>query len=478
MDDLLIQKLQNPNLYPHPVKNFKVLETHLSWVILTGSYAYKIKKPVNFGFVNFSTLEKRHFYCEKEIELNQAFAKELYIGVIPITNTETQPTLNGEGPIIEYAVKMHQFEQSQLLPEVFERQELKAQLYSFASELAIFHLKTDKSNSQSTYGTPEEIWKEMSDNFRDCLSKTTDLSKITNKNISTQLNTLEKWCQQEFIHYLPFLKKRKNSGFIRNCHGDLHLGNMILQNQKITLFDRIEFNEEFRWIDIMNEVAFLVMDLEVNHHPAEAFYFLNHYLEITGDYEGLKLLRFYKIYRTMVRDKVALLTGYSVEDPQFITYLNLANNYILPAKPMLIIMCGVSGSGKSSISLSLAAIIKAIRIQSDVERKRLFPELVGTSTLYSKKNTEKTYNTLKTLAKTILTSGLNVIVDATFLKFEFREIFKKLALELSISFKILHLNSSYPIIKERISNRTQNDISEATLDILDSQLKNQDHLTE
>lgn len=308
MSNHLIQALQKPELFPHHVGHFEVIETHLSWVILTGPFAYKIKKAVNLGFQDFTTLEKRKYFCEKEIMLNQRLAPSLYTSVVPITGTESSPSLTKVGPIIEYAIKMHQFSQTNLLNQ---HPLSLSTIEDIASQLALFHQKTELCSPDFSYGSPDDVFVPIQDNFN-------TLRTLTTANTyHTDIDHIEKWAQNTFIKLHPLIKKRKKIGWIRACHGDLHLGNIVLVDEKPLIFDCIEFNEPFRWIDVMNDLGFLKMDLDRSGVSDLGHYLINCYCERTLDYEGLLLLRFYQCYRAMVRAKVAAFQSKEKELKQF-----------------------------------------------------------------------------------------------------------------------------------------------------------------
>jgi len=481
MDDrTLINSLLNPNVYPHPVTetSIKLIETHLSWVLLTGSFAYKIKKPVNFGFVDYSSLEKRCFYCQEEVRLNYPLSENnIYLEVIKISGSLANPVFNGQDKVIEYAVKMKQFDQNNLLTHQLIQNELSPDHFlSIAEQLASFHQSSEKTRKDIPYGTPEKIWEELSDIFLYFSSY------ISDYHVLNQIQQLKEWGKQEFNKHKTVFEYRKSRGYIRDCHGDVHLNNMVLLDGRVTLFDRIEFNAEFRCIDVMNEIAFLIMDLEAREREDLSSVFLNHYLELTGDYGGVKLLPFYKLYRALVRAKVALLSGFSIQDVEFTSYLNLAKTYILPKNPLLIILHGVSGSGKSFGSAKLISSMHLIRIRSDCERKRMFGAKGDPKKIYAKENIHKVYKKLKTIAEDLLKAGNKIVVDATFLNKKHRDLFKDLANVLGVPFKIIHFEESLSVLKERILQRKETeseDVSAANrIDILEKQIALQDPLTE
>ncbi len=490
-NNILIQNLQNATAYDHPTKYFKVLETHISWIILTGQYAYKIKKPVNFGFLDYSTLEKRGFYCHEEVRLNQLFASALYLDVVTINGDPNKPEINGEGPILEYAIKMSEFPQENLFTELNKNNKITPELVDqLAALIAEFHHKTPVAAPGSIFGTPESVHGPVQQNFDQVSPLLSDPQDLK------QLQQLEKWAQQQFSQHKTLFAQRKQQGFIRDCHGDLHLGNIILYNHKPMIFDRIEFNDDFRWTDVMADVAFLMMDLEDHQQFAYSRRFLNKYLEITGDYQGLAILPYYQAYRAMVRAKISLFRlaqpGISPQEQQAIQQkyrglIKLATHYAFLEQqlssqqenaitPTLFITHGLAGSGKSSLARLLVEQIGAVQISSDVERKRLFGLVAAAQTeselnkgIYDPKVTTQTYEQLAKIASTILHSGYSVIVDATFLKFSHRDLFKQLTKTMQTPFVILHCDVPREQLENWIRGRQakQKDPSEAGLEVLD-----------
>jgi len=495
----LINALLNPLLYDHDVDKIELVETHISWVLLTGDFAYKIKKPVNFGFLDFSTLEKRKFYCEEELRLNRRFAPQLYLDLITITGTENLPSLYGTGEVLEYAVKMKQFPSESLLSKLLDNGDLREPHMDWlAKSIADFHLHTDVAKNESSFGTIEAVAQPVSENFQQIRHQ------IQDPDILHQLDGIEKWCTDVFERLDPELRKRKQEGYIRECHGDLHLGNIILLHEKVIPFDCLEFNENLRWIDILSEIAFLIMDLDDHQRSDLSRRLLNKYLEYTGDYSHLAVLQYYMVYRAMVRAKVnALQLNQDGLDQQEISsalrecknYIALGNLYITEHKPLLIITHGFSGSGKTTISQFILEALPVIRIRSDVERKRMFKgQSPGNSEdekyhqtqskinegIYSKELSSKTYDHLRSLAEDIILAGLSVIVDASFLQANQRKRFSQLATVLNVPFRIINCHAEHSILKQRISERQAygSDASEATLDVLFHQQENHDPLTE
>jgi len=485
----LIEALQNPDLYDHPVQGFRVMETHISWVLLTGPYAYKIKKPVDLGFLDFSTLEKRRHYCEEELRLNRRLAPALYLAVVPITGSTATPTLGGEGPIIEYAVKMREFPQDAQLDRVLERGELKGEhIGRLAQTVAEFHARAAVAAAESPFGSAELIRQPVLENFKQIRPHLDDGED------RELLDKLQVWSEKAHARLAEVWQTRKRNGFIRECHGDMHLGNMALVDGEVLLFDCLEFNEHLRWIDVMSEVAFVTMDLYDRGRPGLAHRFLNDYLQHSGNYEGLQVLRFYQVYRALVRAKVACIrlaqagvpeTERATGRMQYRQYLHLAERYTHPIPTPLIITHGLSGSGKTTISNALLESSGAVRVRSDVERKRLYglsaeahSESGVATGLYSPDATTRAYERLAALARTIITAGFPVIVDAAFLQHRQREKFHDLAERLQVPFVIFHCSTSPEDLRRRIQRRTAQgrDASEATLQVLEHQLLTQDPL--
>ena len=486
----LIQALHNPACYSHPVQNIRLVETHISWVLLTGGYVYKIKKPVNLGFLDFSTLEKRRFYCEEELRLNRRLAESLYLEVTPITGSPAHPVLNGPGETIEYAVRMVQFPEDMRLDRMLARGELgKLHVDSLAQELAEFHGRVRVAGDDSPFGNPEHVYEPVKENFEQIRPRIEARDRL-------QLQRLETWSEQSFAGLRRMFEDRKRQGFIRECHGDAHLANMVWLDGRVVLFDCLEFNENLRWIDTMSEVAFLAMDLDDRGHPALARRALNAYLEHTGDYAGLALFRFYLVYRALVRAKVACIrlgqSGLNEKEKrlvreEYLGYVNHAERYTRAPPTALVIMHGLSGSGKTWISQQLLEDFDAIRLRSDVERKRLHGlaphQRSGSgidSGIYTSEAGRLTYARLAELAAEILQAGYPVIVDAAFLRHWQREPFRALAGKARAPFVIVHIHAPESVLRERLQSRAQQtqEASEAGLAVLDQQLASQEPLTD
>lgn len=475
----LIAALKDPNAYPHPVDQFEVIQTHISWVILTGPFAYKIKKPVNFGFLDFSTLERRRFYCEEELRLNRRLAPQLYLEVVPIRGNLAAPQLKGQGPIIEFALKLVQFSQSLRADHMLEQGQLSANhIDMLAVVMAQFHHNTSTALADTNFGSADVVIHAAIDNFLHLMQ----FSALIDKPL---LDDLRNWTARRCDTLHAEFQQRKAQGYIRECHGDLHLANIVLLDGKPVAFDCIEFNQTLRWIDVISEIAFLAMDLNYRRRADLAWRFINAYLERSGDYAGLRVMQFYQCYRAVVRAKVALLqhsqltrsAAPSEYPAQAMEYLQIAHACTIARPVFLVITHGLSGSGKTWLSQQISERYHAIRIRSDVERKRLF-DTAPTSrnqasvNLYSDEASAHTYQHLAKLSCDILRSGYPVIVDSAFLRRDQRELFRSLADKLRIPFLIIDIQAPEPLLHSRIVKRiqTSNDASDADLNVLAHQI--------
>lgn len=485
----LVEALHNPACYDHPVERVELVETHISWVFLAGDFAYKLKKPVDFGFLDFSTLAKRRHFCHEEVRLNRRFAPQLYLDVIRIGGTADTPQLGG-CPAFDYLVKMRRFPRQAELDLMLQQQRLTPyQMGQFADYLARIHQQLPIARQPSRFGSPAAICAPMLENF-------TQLRPLLATSAAEkQLNELESWSQTAFESLRPLLEQRKQQGHIRECHGDVHLANMAWLDERPVLFDCIEFNENFRWIDVLNDIAFLLMDLDDRGAAHLGWHFLNRYLQQTGDYRGLALLNFYKLYRALVRAKVIYLrlaqaglsdTDREVEIGLAQSYLDLATGYSRPQPPVLLITHGFSGSGKTHFINQFAPQYAAVCIHSDIERKRLYGlnATAGSGSavdagIYTEPASQKTYQRLEELATIILKSGFSVIVDATFLKQQQRRRMQQLAIGLDSALIILDFPLEPDELIRRVEQRRRlpEQISEATVAVLQNQLKQAQPLT-
>ncbi|WP_153111183.1 AAA family ATPase [Propionivibrio limicola] len=466
----------------------RVVETHISYVLLNGRFAYKIKKPVNLGFLDFSSLDKRRLCCEEELRLNRRLAPELYLAVVPITGTPQAPCLAGEGAAIEYAVKMRRFPQSSLLDRRLAHNAVPAELIdALADRIAAFHAQAPRCPASAAYGSPSVVWEAMAENLRQLRHA------LPAENCAGGLDRLERWSHASWCALDGIIVSRQHVGMVRECHGDLHLGNIALMRGKPLIFDCIEFNPNLRWIDVINEVAFMVMDLEERGRADYAHRFLNRYLEQTGDYAGLPLLAFYQVYRALVRAKVAAIRagqeeggGQQHELAVCGQYLDYAQRATAPPMRQLTLLHGFSGSGKSWVSQILLEATGAIRLRSDVERKRLASLPLRADSratgrnIYGAEMTSATYARLSELSRQVLMAGYPVVVDAASLKAWQRELFRTLAEQLSVPFRLLACQAPEELLQQRLAARAVagSDVSEADTTVLMQQMNALDPLSE
>jgi aminoglycoside phosphotransferase family enzyme/predicted kinase len=478
----LIAALQNPALFPHAVEGFQLIETHISWVLLTGPFVYKFKKPVNFGFLDFTSLEARQHFCNEELRLNQRLTDDLYLEVVPVTGTAEAPQLGGDGEVIEYALKMRQFPQSGLLSTLQANGELMpAHIDQMAAQIGNFHINAPKVSADNELGSPDSVMAPVLQNFEQIRPLISDKADLQ------QLDALQAWAESSFERLKPLLAQRKAEGFIRECHGDIHLGNITMIDGSVVIFDCIEFNEPFRMTDVYADIGFLAMDLEDRGLKSLSRRLVSQYLELTGDYQGLELLNFYKAYRALVRAKIALFSLPADADPvqrgatlrQYRNYATLAESYSAIPSRFLAITHGVSAVGKSHVAMRLVEALGAVRLRSDVERKRLFADQRADSGLYDVEASVTTYERLHELAGVVLRAGFAVVIDATYLKLAQREAAIRVAETTGVPFLILDCDAPHAVIAGWLAQRQaeNNDPSDATMAVIEAQQADREPLT-
>lgn len=480
MSDLepLIDALLDPAVYPHPVTEpIHHIQTHISHVLLTGDYAYKIKKPVNLGFLDYSTLENRRRFCYREVELNRQFAPHLYLDVVPIYQTSNGFSLNPPDPQpnpVEYAVKMNQFREEDVLLQVFQRGELtQTDVLELARRLAEVHQTAVTDDIIAAYGTPDAVRDMARGNLelvRPFIGKT--VSKSTFSNIESK--TME-----FFDRHAGLLEERVRTGRICECHGDLHLNNICRYEGRLQFFDRIEFNDTFKNIDAIYDLAFLLMDIRFRGRPDLTVILLNEYLEHTGDYEGALLLPVYVSMRAFIRGEVQSILATETEidlatreaaADEARRYFNHALATLTSTDARLILIGGVSGSGKSHLARAIAPQLDAIHIRSDAVRKHLAG--VGLDEkrkdLYSEDFTRKTYDRLADLGCRIAAEGRTVILDATWLSRDRRKTVLTNARRRGIETALIFCTAPDRILEKRLARRLH-DASDATIEVMRAQ---------
>ena len=477
----LIRALLDANRYPHAADRVDLVETHASWLLLAGEFAYKIKKPVTLPFLDYGTLARREEFCRAELALNRRLAPDLYLDVVPIGGTPANPRLGGL-PAIEWAVRMQRFDENGRLDHMAARGELQAgHLSQLAATLCAFQQAATSAAPDSRFGAPEQVLAAARENF-------VELRQLLPAAGQASVEALATWTEAEFAPHAGDFAARKANDCIREGHGDLHLGNLVLIDGHVTPFDCIEFNEDFRWNDPASEIAFVWIDLLDHGQPGLAAWFLNAWLETGGDFEALPVLRFFAVYRAVVRAKIAALRARQ-EEPAAArgeldrahAYLQLAAKIAVPPAPTLVITCGLSGSGKTTASSArlldpaLEAAGSIVRLRSDVERKRLFglaphdrSNSAPDSGIYTAEASTRTYARLLALSRDLLAAGWPVIVDAAFLKRAERDSFAALAARLGVGFNILVTETPAEELRRRLLARS-GDVSDATVAVLERQ---------
>lgn len=472
----LIEQMCQPGFYPHGVTEpIQLMQTHVSYVLLTGDYVYKIKKPVNFGFLDYSTLAKRQHFCQEELRLNQRTAAPLYLEVVAISQADHTYYLGDDQPV-EYAVKMVQFPQETLLSALYDRGELSENLIrELAQVVARFHAQAETNDYIRSFGMVSQVRQAFDENYEQTLGF------IGGPQTQQQFDQTKAYTDAFFTSQADLLQQRVDHHWIRACHGDLHLNNLCYWQNQLYLFDCIEFNEPFRYVDVMYDVGFVVMDLLARHCDSLATAFLNHYVEQTGDWQGLKLLPLYISRQAYVRAKV---TSFLLNDPGVdqaakdaasqtaARYYHLAWSMLQPRKGFLYLMAGLSGSGKSTTARELARQTGAIHLRSDAVRKHLAGVPLhqrGPDSLYTAEMHQKTYDRLLELGLMLARAGFTVILDAKYDRQALRQVAIDQAYQAGLPVQILHCVAPLEVLTQRLESRS-GDIADATVGVLQHQV--------
>ena len=478
----LIRQMLHPDFYDHEViEPIELIQTHISFVLLTGPYAYKVKKAISFGFLDFRTLELRQKFCQEELRLNRRLSPELYLDVVSMGLQGETYQLHGR-PVVECAVKMRQFPQQDLFSALFESNRLTAyDFMTLARQVAEFHQQAVSSPEIESFGDLAKV----QDIHRSNEAISQEFIGLTQTPI--QFEQTQQFSGSIFRHHADWLEQRQQLKKIRECHGDLHLNNVCRFHHQIQVFDCIEFNQEFRNIDVLYDVAFMVMDLDYLGREDLAFIFLNQYLERTADYSGVKLLPLYLMMRAMIRGNVISLAlkdnAIAPEEKEdlkqrAIAYYQLAHQYTKPRQGQLILMCGLSGSGKSTIASKLSESMRGIHLRSDAIRKHLAGvslDRTGSDgnqvpdTIYSPAMTQRTYQQLLDYGGELAQEGWTVVLDAKYDRVHLRQDVIQWARQKNIPLTIIHCDAPEADLRSRLRSR-QGDISDATEKILDSQI--------
>jgi uncharacterized protein len=487
----LLGRLLTPAAYPHPVANVRLIETHISWVFLTGDYVYKVKKPVNFGFLDFSSLERRRHFCEEEVRLNRRFAPTLYLDAVPIIGPPAAARIPGQGEVggtvepIEWAVRLKQFDEAGRLDRLLEDGGLSAPgCAELAGELARIQDRLEIADVASPWGTTEAVASAIDTTFARLREHRPE--------IGGRVDALEREVHRRLAACSGAIETRRRAGRVRQCHGDLHLANIVWHEGHFVPFDSIEFSDALRWIDVASDVAFMAMDLESRGRPDLAATFTSSWIEAADDHHAAVVLPVYLIYRAMVRATVAAIRSTQAEagphaDPAAAAaanaesdrYLALAERLVVERRPVLLATSGVSGSGKTTIAGTVAAALGAVRLRSDVERKRLFGmgatdrprDTAQEAALYSSETSRRTYARLAELARMILAAGTSVVVDAACNRRWERRMLADAAQAAGVPMVWLSLEFPQAVVLARVAARqaAATDASDASVDVVRAQ---------
>lgn len=462
--------IKKPSFYGNNIKKVKIIQTHISYVILTGKHAYKIKKHVNFGFLDFSTLEKRKKFCEEELKLNKRLCPDIYLEVVSFTRKNNGIEINGSGEVIDYAVKMKEFPQKFILSKLIEKNIIEEKTIDNIVDILVDFYKYSKYSDEISYfGTVEAIKHNTDENFE----QTKDFINLT---ITKEIFDFIKKRNNNFLNLNKnIFDNRINNGFIRDCHGDLHSGNIVLLDNKICIFDCIEFNKRFRYCDVASDIAFLSMDLDFLGQPYLSSYLIEKYVERSKDENIFDVLNFYKCYRAYVRGKVTSFRLNDLNIDKKEKTINLAKKYFALALyysnlfsiknkkdvgPVLFITTGLTGTGKTTVARKFAIDYNAKIISSDNIRK----EFVGidkyerhydsyNTGLYNPKKMRETYDKIFEIAEIFLKNQKNIVLDATFKTEKLRSIARDLSKKNNACFVILYCNCPEEIVKKYLDSR-------------------------
>jgi len=477
----ILSALSNPDFYPHPVSTIQVEETHISTVFLTGDFVYKVKKPVDLGFLDYTTLERRLQYCKQEVLLNSRLSENVYLGVVSITEEPTGYTLNGSGKPVEYAVKMRQLPKERTMLQLLRRGEFSLNMLRDLVEILVrFYEKTEKGPEIDAMGSRELIWVNIEEDF---VQTNPFVSTVLDK---AQFSDLHRRVRTFLNSQAELFDRRIKSGCIRDCHGDLRLGHIYFMDS-ISVIDCIEFNERFRYGDLASDLAFLAMDLDYNGFADIGHKLLAEYSRSADDPEIFLLADFYKCYRAHVRCKVECLRYGAGDLPgreehmakeRAMSYFDLAWRYADNfSRRTIWIVCGLSGSGKSTIAAELGKLMNLKCYRSDVIRKRLFglsPEEQVVApfgeSIYTPAASDKTYEQMLLEARKEMSRGRSVILDGTFGRLQHRVLARRLAEQMEANVIFVECRCRQSLLRQRLSARQeQKSISDARLQHLAAQ---------
>lgn len=460
----LIKALLDPAGRPLDPGSAELRQTHVSYLLFTKDFVYKIKKPVNFGFLDFTSLEKRRFYCGEEVRLNRRCAPRVYLGVVAITADANGFQLGGNGDAVEYAVKMKRLSEEMSLRRMLDAYNVTEELIRrLGRTIAGFHKSAATSEHISAFGSPDVIGKNTRENF-------SQTEQFIGKAIGQGLFLRIKDYAASFIEAnSALLGRRVSEGFIRDCHGDIH-SEHVFAGEDIEIIDCIEFNERFRFSDIVADEAFLSMDLDFHNRQDLSALFDSEYFNSTGDDEGRRLLDFYKCYRAYVRGKVEAFKAFEEEVGEAarseallsaIYHFYLSGLYASGVvKPKLLIVCGLPGTGKSTVAKAIAERTGFVHMMSDVVRKELAgrkPEDIEFERfgegIYSEHFTERTYAEFAKRAEGVLRQGRSCIADATFSKRRYLKKLMDAAASVGAPVHVIECTATNATVRARLDER-------------------------
>jgi len=463
LDDL-IRAMSDPAIYPHRPAGVEVIQTHISVVFIAGDLVYKVKKPVNFGFLDYTTLEKRQHFCHQEVILNSRFSERIYLGVVEICSGPGGINLRGGGDAVEAAVVMRHIPQDRTMIRMLEDDKITPEILDrLADRLAFFHSVAATGPEISLFGSSDVIRRNLAENFEQTVP-------FVGSTIDRETHEAVVSLSFAFLEtHEDLIAMRMKGGFIRDCHGDLHLEHVVILDE-IMLYDCIEFNDRFRYSDTASDLGFLLMDLDFRGYPAYADRIARRYARTSGDRDVLKLLGLYRSYRAFVRGKVL---SFSLEEPEIspeekaaaagtaTDYFRLARSYLVPPlHPALIVTSGLMASGKSFMAAQLAKRLGIVPLRSDEVRKELHGLTPAEHQLdkfrqgiYTPGATDLTYRALLDEARRELEQGKSVIVDASFSRLADRKAALEVAQAAGARFRLIECTAPDDVIRSRLTAR-------------------------
>lgn len=482
----VLKSLLKAEAYSEPTTRVEMVQTHVSWIFLTDSHAYKIKKPVDFGFLNFSTIDRRRFYCNEEVKYNRRLCPDIYEGVVELRQTNDGASFIGTGPVIDFAVKMKRLPADRMLDRlVIKGLVSDDQIRHVAEVIADFHRRAPTSPDIASHGTLERILYNWNENFE----QMTPFARFTLP--ARERDYLKGWVEEFIATNAALFNERLSNGFIRECDGDIHLENICVQDDSVCIFDCIEFSDRFRCCDTAADIAFLLMDLDFHDRRDLSRIAAEAYQQVSRDEGFPELLDFYKIYRAFIRGKVE---SFRLDDQYLeegertriaekaIRYFRLATGYILNRRmsTTLFITCGLMGSGKSTLARQIHRDLDLAVFNSDGIRKTLAGLAPETPVMipfgegiYSVDNSRQTYAEMLRQAKSELAAGRSVILDASFIRREERTACRQTARQYGADFVILHLSCEETEHRKRLAERARGarTVSDGRMELLHHQQK-------